>query len=71
MSNGWQAVPVQNCQLAKQVVEKSRETVAMISNYSIRTLSRTLKRKTLEKLNNKQGSSAKLQQQENCRTSKV
>ena len=40
----------QNCQLAKAVVQKSKETVLMISNYSIKALSKTLKRKTLEKL---------------------
>ena len=41
-----------NCQLAKQVVQKSKETILMISNYSIKALSKTLKRKTLEKLQN-------------------
>ena len=42
----------QNCQLAKQVVQKSKETMLMISNYSIKEISKTLKRKTLERLQN-------------------
>ena len=42
----------QNCQMAKAVIQKSKDTVIMISNYSIKNISKTLKRKTLEKLHN-------------------
>ena len=42
----------QSCQIAKAVIQKSKDTVLMISNYSIKSISKTLKRKTLEKLQN-------------------
>ena len=38
--------------MAKAVIKKSKDTVIMISNYSIKNISKTLKRKTLEKLHN-------------------
>ena len=41
----------QNLQLAQAIVKKSKETLMMISSYSIKNISKTLRRKTLDKLN--------------------
>ena len=49
----------QSCQIAKAVIQKSKDTVLMISNYSIKSISKTLKRKTLEKMQNNEKEKAK------------
>ena len=41
------------------MIEKSRETMMMISNYSIKNISKTLNRKTMERLSNKDKESEK------------
>lgn len=52
----------QNCQLAKTVIKKSMDTMVMISNYSIKNISKTLKRKTMERLHNKDKDNVKKQE---------
>ena len=49
----------QNCRIAKAVIQKSKDTLMMISNYSIKNISKSLKRKTLEKLQNNEKSKEK------------